>query len=189
LFTLIINIRDNAHPLSHSWNSSSDTRIGSMTCCSYHMRKSVYRYISLFFVTMLLLARLSFVANSPLNEVFTFTLPCLFTASRTRSTFSASFKNCRGSMWLEFITAFVNIRFSRRRSLARQEIVHCYSRTRHEMCRSNCDFAPVSCAILATTDCLCPTARRGRLARKSSSSCSMHLSHPLIAATRNTPPE
>jgi len=138
LFTLIINIRDNAYPLSRSWNSSSDTRIGSMTYCSYHMRKSVYQYISLFFVTMFLLARLSFVANSPLNEVFTFTLPCLSTASRTRSkaTFSASSKNRRGSMWLEFITAFVNIRFSRRRSLASQEIVHCYSRIRHEMCRS-----------------------------------------------------
>ena len=38
-------------------NSSSDTRIGWMTYCSYHSRKSVYRYISLFFVTMPLSAR------------------------------------------------------------------------------------------------------------------------------------
>ena len=94
LFTLIVkfNIRNNAH--SRSWNSSSDARIGWMTCCSYHSRKSVYRYISLFFVTMLLLARLSFVANSPLNAVFTFTLPYLSIASRTcsRTTLLASSK-------------------------------------------------------------------------------------------------
>jgi len=91
LFTLIVkfNIHDNAHC---SWNSSSDARIGSITSCSYH---TVYRYISLFFVTMLLLTRLSFVANSPLNAVFTFILPSLSTASRTRSRaiFSASSKN------------------------------------------------------------------------------------------------
>ena len=102
LFTLIVkfNIRDNAHPLSRSWNSLSDARIGSMTCCSYYSRKSVYRYISLFFIFMLLLARLSFVANSPLNVVFTFTLPCLSKASRTRSraTFPTSSKNRRGSI-------------------------------------------------------------------------------------------
>jgi len=56
--TLIVKlrIRDNAHPLSCSWNSSSDARIGSMMCCSYHSHISVHRYILLFFVIMLLLA-------------------------------------------------------------------------------------------------------------------------------------
>jgi len=56
---------------------------------------------------MLLLARLSFIANSPLNAVFTFTLPCLSIVSRTcsRITLPTSSKNRRGSMWrLEFIT-------------------------------------------------------------------------------------
>ena len=43
--------------------------------------------------------------------------------------------------------------------------------------RSNCNFAPASRAILATVDYLCPTARRGRLARQSSSSRSHRCSH------------
>ena len=59
--------------------------------------RTVYQYISLFFVIMLLLARLSFVANSLLNAVL---LHYLSTASRTRSrtTLLASSKNRRGSM-------------------------------------------------------------------------------------------
>ena len=185
LFTLIVkfNICDNTHPLSHSWNSSNDARIGSM-CCSYHSHKSVYRYISLFFVIMFLLACLSFVANSLLNAVL---LHYLSTASRTRSrtTLLASSKNRRGSMWLEFITAPVNIRLSNAcRSLARQEIVRCYSRThhsrtRHQYARNVAPIATLHSRVehFTTADCLCPTARRGRLARQSSSSCSMHSSH------------
>jgi len=118
-------------------------------CCSYHTPKSVYRYISLFFVTMLLLARLSFVANSPLNAVFTFTLLCLSTASRTRSraTFPASSKNRRDSMWLEFITAPVNI-LSNAASISHQtrdrSLLLAYSPPMCMKHRSNCDFAPAS---------------------------------------------
>jgi len=144
------------------------------------MHKSVYRYISLFFVTILLLARLSFVANSLLNAVFTFILPCLSIASRTRSraTFSASSKNRRGSMWLEFITAPVNIRLSNATSISHQTRDRCYSHTRHQCAWNVAPIATASRSILATTDCLCPTARRGRLARQSSSSCSMHSLQP-----------
>jgi len=42
--------------------------------------------------------------------------------------------------------------------------------------------------ILVTTDCLCPTVRRERLARQRSSSCT-HPAIAAIAATWNTPPE
>ena len=134
---------------------------------------------------MFLLARLSFVANSPLNMVFTFTLPCLSTASRIR--FRAHFQrllNCRGSMWLEFITAPINI-LSNAASISRQ------TRDRSlPLAYSPLAYSPLMCTnvtliatlhanrtILAIVDCLCPTARRGRLARQSSSSCSMYLSH------------
>ena len=68
--TLIVKLRIRDNPLSYSWNSSSDARISSTTCRSYHSRISVYRYIS-FFVIMLFLACLSSVANSPLNAVYT----------------------------------------------------------------------------------------------------------------------
>jgi len=70
---------------------------------------------------LLLLARLSFVTNSPLNMVFTFTLPCLSTASRTcsRATFPASSKNRHDSTRLEFITTPVNI-LSNMASISRQ---------------------------------------------------------------------
>jgi len=72
-------------------------------------------------------------------------------------------------MWLEFITASVNIQLSRCRSLARREIFRClaYSPPMCTKRRFNCtrDFAPASHAILATTDCLCPTARCERLAK------------------------
>ena len=83
---------------------------------------------------MLLLARLSFVANSPLN-VFTFTLPCLSTVSRTRSgaTFPVSSKN-RRSMWLEFITALVNMTLKR---VDLSPDKSCHSRTRHSSTRTN----------------------------------------------------
>jgi len=158
LFTLIVkfNIRDNAHPLSRSWNSSSDARIGSMTCCSYHTHKSVYQYISLFFV--LLLARLSFVANSLERGVYFYTTVSFYSVSHSRVTFPSSSKNRCGSMWLEFITAPVNIRLSNvdlspdKRSLVVTRIL-AYS----PMCtkrRSNCDFVPANHAILATTDCV-----------------------------------
>jgi len=57
---------------------------------------AMHRYISLFFVNILLLA-LFILTNSPLNAVFIFTLSCLSTASHTRSsiTLSASSKNLR----------------------------------------------------------------------------------------------
>jgi len=73
LFTFITKLRicDNAHPLSR--NSSSDVNVDSMTCCSYHLRKSAYRYISMFLVFILLISRLLFVANL-LNAMFTFTV-------------------------------------------------------------------------------------------------------------------
>jgi len=55
------------------WNSLSDVNVDSMTFCSYHSRKSVYRYISMFLMFILLISHLLFI-NSPLNAVFTFTL-------------------------------------------------------------------------------------------------------------------
>ena len=72
LFTLIIkfNIRDNAHPLSHSWNSLSDVNMGSITCCSYHSRKSMYRYISMFLVFILLMSRLLSTLEHYFSRVF-----------------------------------------------------------------------------------------------------------------------
>ena len=73
LFTFITKLRicDNAHPLSR--NSSSDVNVDSMTCCSYHLRKSAYRYISMFLVFILLISRLLFIANL-LNAMFIFTV-------------------------------------------------------------------------------------------------------------------
>jgi len=65
LFTFITKLRicDNAHPLSR--NSSSDVNVDSMTCCSYHLRKSAYRYISMFLVFILLI---SFIVRRKLVE-------------------------------------------------------------------------------------------------------------------------
>ena len=133
LFTLIVkfNIRDNAHPLSRSWNSSSGARIDSMTCCSYsHSCISVHLVV---LCNYALVSSLSFIVNSPLNAMFTFTLPCFSTASRThsRTTLPASSKNRRGSKWLMFIISPVNTQLSNA-SLVRQEIFRCYSRTRHQ---------------------------------------------------------
>jgi len=50
-FTLTVKLR--ITPRSRSWNSSSDVKIGSTTCRSYHTRISVYRYISPFFTLIL----------------------------------------------------------------------------------------------------------------------------------------
>ena len=139
----------------------------SFLCCSYHSRNSVYRYISMFFVIMLLLARLSF-ANSPLNAVFTFTLPCLSTASHTRS--STFFRVFQKPSRLNVIHFNHNTRqymvFKRDVDLSRIQTRDLLSRLAYPSptCtkrRSNCVFASASRAILATTDCMCPTARRG----------------------------
>ena len=61
-----------------------------MTCRSYHLRISVHRYISLFFIIMLLLARLSFVVNSLLDAVFPFTLPSFYSVSHSLEHYIAS---------------------------------------------------------------------------------------------------
>jgi len=100
------------------------------TCRSYHLRISVHRYILLFFVIMLLLAHLSFVANSPLNAVFTFTLPCLSTVFRTRSsiTLPASSKNRSGSMW-ENLSLTLSIYKSQ--TLFRSRAIEVYIRHSH----------------------------------------------------------
>ena len=78
-----------------------------------------------------------------------------------------------------YLSIYHIITLERCRSLAKQEIFRCHSRTRHSppTCtkrRSNCDFASASRAIFATANCLCPTARRKRLARPSSSSRSIY---------------
>jgi len=149
LFTLTViklRIRDNAHPLLRSWNSSSDARIGSTTCCSYYMCISLHRYISLFFVIMLLLARLSFVANSPLNGSLLHYR--VSTASRSRATFPTSSKNRCSSMWLEFIIVPIHDSRTRRPSLVRQEIVRCHSPIRQ--CARN--VAPIATLQLMSRD-------------------------------------
>lgn len=92
LFTLTIKlmIRNSAHPLSRSGHFSSDANVGSMTCRSYHSHISVNRYISMFFIFMHLLVCLSFIANSPLNAVFTFTLPSFYSISHSLKHYIAS---------------------------------------------------------------------------------------------------
>ena len=142
-----------------------------------------YRCISLFFIIMLLIARLSFVANSPLNAVFIFILSCLSTVSRTRSstTSPASFKNRHGSMWLEFITAPVNIRLSNAVSISRHRspypVLTCTNRPRTE------SFKLSSLVIHVITDCLLPNDNRERLAWLCSSRNSMSSSHRCSHAT------
>jgi len=113
LFTLIVkfNIRDNAHPLSRSWNSSSNARVGSMTCCSYHAQIGVSDYLAVlcnYALISTFILRCEFTVE--FTAVFTFT-PRLSIASLTRSriTLPVSSKNRCGSMWLEFITKLVNI--------------------------------------------------------------------------------
>jgi len=81
---------------------------------------------------MFLLAHLFFVANSPLNMMFIFTLSCFSTASRSIATFPASSKNRRGSIRVYHHTSIYDSR-TRRRSLAKQEI--CHSHTRHSRTR------------------------------------------------------
>jgi len=113
---------------------------------------------------MLLLAHLSFVANSPLNAVFTFTLSCLSTVFRTRSsiTLPASSKNRSGSMWLEFITDPVNIWLSNALLISRHRSLYpaptCTSRPCIE------SFKLSSLAIYVITDCLLPIDNRECLA-------------------------
>jgi len=70
LFTLTIKLDSQQHPPTISLR----TNVDSMTYWSYHSRTSVHRYILLFFVIIFFLACLSFVANSLLNAMFTFTL-------------------------------------------------------------------------------------------------------------------
>ena len=128
---------------------------------------------------MLLLARLSFIANSPLNAVFTFTLPCLSIVSRTcsRITLPTSSKNRRGSMWrLEFITYqySLSIYDSRMLSISRHRSPYpstCTSRPRTE------SFKLSSLTIYVITDCLLSIDNRERLAWLYSSRDSMSLSH------------
>jgi len=80
-------------------------------------------------------------------------------------------------------TAPVRTWFSNAASLARQEIYRCHLRIHYLLLATNVAriVVPVTLhpriAQSFTTDCLCPTARRGRLARQRSSSCLMHSSH------------
>jgi len=101
--------------------------------------------------------------------------------SRTRSKITlSSSKNRHGSMWLEFITAPINIRLSNMASISRQTRDLSLPLAYSPMCtkrRSNCNFAPMNRAILVTANYLGPTTRRWRLAQQSSSSHSMHSSH------------
>ena len=95
-------------PLSHSWNSSRDAKMGHLrTFIVWKSSKLLWRYL---YWRLLAPAR-----NSLLNAVFIFTLSCLSIMSRTRSstTLPASFKNRCCSMWFRiYFTAPINIRFS-----------------------------------------------------------------------------
>ena len=118
---------------------------------------------------MLLLARLSFVANSLLIAVFTFTLPCLSIASRTRSrtTLPTSSKDRRGDVISVYHHTCQYIILERGVSSDERSFVAYSTPICTKRC-SNCNFASASRAILATADCLCSTVRRRHLAQQSS---------------------
>jgi len=127
-----------------------------MTCRSYYSRISVHRYISLFFIIMFLLARLFFVANSPLNAVFIFTLPCLSIVSFTRSS-TASPVFQKPSL-LDVIRVYHRVeRFSNAVSISRHRCLA-------PMNRSHTEFKFSSLAIHVITDCLLPIDNHRRLA-------------------------
>jgi len=108
--------------------------------------------------------RLFFIANLSLNTMFTFTLPCLSTVSRTRTstTSPASFENRCGSMWLEFITVPVNIRFSNVVSISRHRSLYPTSIcTNHSHTES---FKFSSLTIHMITECLLPIDNHRHLA-------------------------
>jgi len=119
---------------------------------------------------MFLLIHLSFVANSSLNAMFTFTLQHFSTAFLTHSssTLPASSKKTAAVVW--YSPRFWPHRSERNsrtqcRSLVKQEsfiatrvFAYCHQRVR----KVACDFAP---AILVTADCLSLTTRRGRTAK------------------------
>ena len=145
---------------------------------SYVLAHIVHRYISLLFVIMLLLARLSFVANSLLNAVFTFTLLCRSTMSRTRSSITspASFKNrWTGLKFIAICQYTILERFSSYRSP--YPAPTCTSHLRTE------SFKFSNLAIHVITDCLLPIDNRGRLAWLCSSKDSISSSHHCFHAT------
>jgi len=109
--------------------------------------------------------------------ISTFTLSCLSIASRIRSrvTLPASSKNYRGSIVIRAYHLSIYDFWTRRRQTLRDHsLPFTYSPPMCTKRRFNCDFAFASHVILFTVDCLCPTARRERLARHNSLSCSMH---------------
>lgn len=112
----MLYLRDRAYPLSRFWDSPSFVRIASITYLLYLSRRTHVPKSSLFFVVMLLTSILSPETNSLLKMVLTFrhaTSRLSRIQSITRSL--ASFKNRWGLMWLKFIIASVNTRFSKDR--------------------------------------------------------------------------
>ena len=85
---------------------------------------------------------MSFVANSPLNAVFTFTLPCLSIVSRTRSSI-ISLASSKKSLRLNVIRIYHSCRYTAfKRGVAREIFRrNLYSRTRHQRARN---VAPIA---------------------------------------------
>jgi len=117
-----------------SWNSSSDINISRWHAARTTRAK---RCISMFLVFILWMSRLLFVANSPLNVVFTFTLSCLSIVTRTCSNTISYFSLYYQSLLprldvirIDYPLTGQNSR-TRRRSLSRRKIFRCYSRVRH----------------------------------------------------------
>lgn len=142
-----------------------------MTSRSYHSRKSVHRYISLFFCVYALIGMFEFILYSSQ------------TCCRTRFSFSLSFYSVSHSLehyiasvfqkpprcnsrwpphWLEMILER-GVDFLLRRKIFRR--LRSHSHTCHHV-----------------MDCLCPKAKRGRSIRQSSSS---RCTRCIVAATRN----
>jgi len=124
------------------------------------------------------MSRLLFVANSPLNAVFTFILLSFCSVSHTLEHYFS--RVLQKLSQLNVIRVYHTRQYTVSNIASRQMRDHSlslvYSPTMCTKRRSNYNFAPASRAILAM-DCLCPTARRSRLAWQSSSIRSMHSSY------------
>ena len=156
-----------------------------MTYWSYHSRTSVHRYISLFFVIIFFLACLSFVANSPLNAVFTFTLQRLALVRTPYYQRLLKTAAARCSLhWLSHRSEH-NSR-TRRWSFAKSLLSLAYSPSMCTKRSSNCVYPRVAQSSLSLIIwCLCLTADTGH--DKVFEQCSLKV---LIASLqRNTPLE
>jgi len=115
LFAFIIkfSIRDNAHPLSCSWNFSSDDKVGSTrtTHDTYHSRKSVHWYSSKF--RRYSYSRVYHPSWTRHWKQYLFLqshIALHYAYARAYAISLASSKNRRGSICLEFITASIKVR-------------------------------------------------------------------------------